>query len=76
MIGLSQEPTVFQPLKLHIDVDEAVYMSLFGTLWRSDSEGNFVPDLAARSDPGHLAACIRDDLALPSSLKTAGQHRD
>ena len=47
VIGLSQEPTVFQPLKLHIEVDEAVYMNLFGTLWRSDPEGNFGPDLAA-----------------------------
>ncbi len=47
VIGLSQEPTVFQPLKLHIEVDEAVYMNLFGTLWSSDPEGNFVPDLAA-----------------------------
>ncbi len=32
VIGLSQEPTVFQPLKLHIEVDEAEYMNLFGTL--------------------------------------------
>ncbi len=26
--------------------------------------------------PGHLAACIRDDLALTSGLRTAGRHRD
>ena len=47
VIGLSQEPTVFQPLKLHIEVDEAVYMNLFGTLWRSNPDGSFAPDLAA-----------------------------
>jgi len=26
--------------------------------------------------PGHLAACIRDDLVLTSSVKTAGRHPD
>jgi len=26
--------------------------------------------------PGHLAACIRDDITLTSSVKTAGRHQD
>ena len=34
IIGLSQEPTVFHPLKLHIEVDEGVYFNLFSALWR------------------------------------------
>jgi peptide/nickel transport system substrate-binding protein len=47
IIGLSQEPTVFHPLKLHIEVDEGVYFNLFSALWRVDPKGDFVPDLAA-----------------------------
>ena len=47
IIGLSQEPTVFHPLKLHIEVDEGVYFNLFSPLWRVDPKGKFVPDLAA-----------------------------
>ena len=29
VIGFSQEPTVFNPLMLHIEVDEGVYFNLF-----------------------------------------------
>ena len=47
IIGLSQEPTVFHPLKLHIEVDEGVYFNLFSALWRVDPKGDFLPDLAA-----------------------------
>src|SRR3954454_1823548 len=47
IVGLSQEPTVFNPLMLHIEVDEAVYFNLFSGLWRVDPKGNFTPDLAS-----------------------------
>jgi len=45
--GISQEPTVFNPLLLHIEVDEGVYMNLFSPLWSVDPDGKFVPELAA-----------------------------
>ena len=47
IIGLSQEPTVFHPLLLHIEVDEAVYFNLFSALWRVDPTGTMQPDLVA-----------------------------
>lgn len=47
IIGLSQEPTVFHPLMLHIEVDEGVYFNLYSALWRVDPTGTFIPDLAA-----------------------------
>ncbi|HUL10475.1 MAG TPA: peptide ABC transporter substrate-binding protein [Candidatus Acidoferrum sp.] len=47
VIGLSQEPTVFQPLLVHIEVDEGVYFNLFSPLWRVDEKGSFQPDLVA-----------------------------
>jgi len=46
IIGISQEPTVFNPLKPHIEVDEGVYMSLFSPFWSIDPQGNFLPQLA------------------------------
>lgn len=47
VIGFSQEPTVFQPLLPHIEVDEGVYFSLFSALWRVDDKGGLIPDLVA-----------------------------
>ena len=49
VIGISQEPTVFNPLLPHIEVDDAVYMSLFSPLWAVDPKGNFLPRLAAEA---------------------------
>lgn len=47
VIGFSQEPTVFQPLLPHIEVDEGVYFNLFSALWRVDATGALQPDLVA-----------------------------
>lgn len=45
--GISQEPTIFNPLLLHIEVDEGVYMNLFSPLWSVNPKGEFLPELAA-----------------------------
>jgi peptide/nickel transport system substrate-binding protein len=47
VIGISQEPTVFDPRRPHIEVDEGVYMALFSPLWLVDPKGKLVPRLAA-----------------------------
>ncbi len=47
VVGLSQEPTVMDPLRPHIEVDEGVYMALYSPLWGVDPKGNFIPQLAA-----------------------------
>jgi len=46
IIGLSQEPTVFNPLMPHIEVDQGVHWNLFNPLWGVDAKGNFTPRLA------------------------------
>ncbi|MBX6742956.1 MAG: peptide ABC transporter substrate-binding protein [Acetobacteraceae bacterium] len=46
VVGLSQEPTVFNPLMPAIEVDQGVWWNLFSPLWFTDPEGNLVPDLA------------------------------
>ncbi len=47
VIGLSQEPTVFDPRRPHIEVDDGVYQALFSPLWTVDPKGNLLPRLAA-----------------------------
>ncbi len=46
IVGLSQEPTVFNPLMPHIEVDDNVHFSLFDALFRIDPDGVIVPNLA------------------------------
>jgi peptide/nickel transport system substrate-binding protein len=47
IVGLSQEPTVFNPLMAHIEVDDGVHFSLFDALFRIDPQGVIQPNLAA-----------------------------
>ena len=46
IVGFSQEPTVFNPHLLHIEVDEGVYFAIFDPLIDVDPKGNFYPLLA------------------------------
>lgn len=46
IVGLSQEPTVFNPLMVHIEVDDGVYFSMFDALFRISADGVIVPNLA------------------------------
>lgn len=46
IVGFSQEPTVFNPHLLHIEVDEGIHFSLFDPLFAIDPDGKFIPALA------------------------------
>lgn len=46
VVGLSQEPTVFNPLMPHIEVDDGVAFSIFDALVRITPDGEIVPNLA------------------------------
>src|SRR5690606_19252335 len=46
IVGLSQEPTVFNPLMLKIEVDDGVHFSLFDPLFYTDTDGIIKPRLA------------------------------
>jgi peptide/nickel transport system substrate-binding protein len=46
IVGFSQEPTVFNPHLLHIEVDEGIHFSVFDPLFAIDTEGKFKPALA------------------------------
>ncbi|EHA16408.1 peptide ABC transporter substrate-binding protein [Halomonas sp. HAL1] len=47
VVGVSQEPTVFNPLMPRIEVDDGVQLSLFDALVRITPDGEFIPALAA-----------------------------
>src|SRR6266511_39728 len=46
VVALSQEPTVFNPARPHIEVDHGVHFGLFDSLWRTDERAQFIPNLA------------------------------
>lgn len=46
IVGLSQEPTVFNPLMLKIEVDDGLHFSVFDALFRTMPDGSVVPNLA------------------------------
>ncbi|PLC51286.1 ABC transporter substrate-binding protein [Pollutimonas subterranea] len=46
IVGLSQEPTVFNPLMLKIEVDDGIHFSVFDALFRTMPDGSIVPNLA------------------------------
>jgi peptide/nickel transport system substrate-binding protein len=46
VIGLSQEPTVFNPLMPSIEVDQGIALNVFNPLWLADPEANLMPQLA------------------------------
>jgi peptide/nickel transport system substrate-binding protein len=48
VVGLSQEPTVFNPLMAKIEVDDGVHFSVFDALFRIDPEGVLQPNLAVK----------------------------
>ena len=46
VVGVTQEPTVFNPLMPHLEVDDSVAFSVFDALFRIDPKGVIVPNLA------------------------------
>lgn len=46
VVGLSQEPTAFNPLMPGIECDEVVWTNVFSTLWTAEPDGSLKPDLA------------------------------
>jgi peptide/nickel transport system substrate-binding protein len=69
IVGLSQEPTVFNPLLPHIEVDQGVHWNLFSPLWGVDDKGNFTPQLAAEIPTVENGGISEDGLAWKVKLR-------
>ncbi|MDD8021723.1 MAG: peptide ABC transporter substrate-binding protein [Paracoccaceae bacterium] len=69
VLAFSQEPTVFNPLMPHIEVDEGVYYAVFDTLFDFDPEGAFFPILAAEVPTVANGGISEDGLSWRLKLK-------
>lgn len=63
VVGLSQEPTSFNPLMVHNEVDEGVYFSIFDALFRIDPQGVIQPNLAVEVPTQENGGISEDGLA-------------
>jgi len=72
VVGVTQEPTVFNPLMPHIEVDDSIAFSVFDALFRIGPDGVIVPNLATEvpgpanggisADGLHWRIRLRDDV--------------
>lgn len=69
VLGFSQEPTVFNPHLLHIEVDEGVYFSIFDPLFGVDAEGKFYPLLATEVPTVENGGISADGLSWKVTLR-------
>ena len=46
VVGMSQEPTAFNPLMPGVECDEVIWTNVFNTLWTAEPDGALRPDLA------------------------------
>lgn len=69
VLAFSQEPTVFNPLMPHIEVDEGVYYAVFDTLFDFDPTGEFFANLAAEVPTVANGGISADGLSWKLKLK-------
>ena len=69
VVGFSQEPTVFNPHLLHIEVDEGVHYAIFDPLFDVDPEGNFYPLLATEVPTVENGGISADGLSWKVTLR-------
>lgn len=69
IIGFSQEPTVFNPLMPHIEVDQGVHWNLFSPLWAANDKGEIVPQLAAEVPTAENGGISKDGLSWRVKLR-------
>ncbi len=69
IVGLSQEPTVFNPFKPHIEVDRGAHMCVFDSLWRLNDRGSFAPSLAVEIPSVEKGSISKDGLEYTFRLR-------
>src|SRR5204863_10049623 len=72
VVGLSQEPTVFNPLRPHIEVDRGVHFGIFDSLWRTDERAQFIPNLAVEVPSVKNGGTAKNRREYPFPLKKGG----
>jgi len=76
IVGLSQEPTIFNPLKSTLEVDRGVQFALFDSLWRIDEKGALIPDLATEIPSLENGGISSDGLTYTFKLRQDAKWHD
>ncbi|HEU5432823.1 MAG TPA: peptide ABC transporter substrate-binding protein [Thermomicrobiales bacterium] len=76
IVGFSQEPTVFNPLKSTLEVDRGVQYSLFDSLWRIDDKGALIPNLATELPSVANGGIAKDGLSYTFKLRDDAKWHD
>ncbi|MGX5736397.1 peptide ABC transporter substrate-binding protein [Bosea thiooxidans] len=74
--GISQEPTVFNPLMPGSEVDQGVWWQVFSPLWFIDPQGRFVADLAREVPSVANGGISADGLNWKIKLRTDAKWHD
>ena len=76
IVGLSQEPTVFNPLMAKIETDDGVHFSMFDALVRIDPQGIIQPNLALETPSLENGGISEDGLNWRVKLRDDVQWHD
>lgn len=74
--GISQEPTVFNPLMPGSEVDQGVWWQLFSPLWFIAPDGQYVPDLAREVPSVANGGISADGLSWKIKLRSDAKWHD
>jgi len=76
IVGLSQEPTVFNPLKSTLEVDRGVQYAIFDSLWRIDQDAALIPNLATEIPSVENGGISEDGLTYTFHLRDDAKWHD
>jgi peptide/nickel transport system substrate-binding protein len=76
IVGLSQEPTVFNPLKSTLEVDRGVQFGVFDSLWRIDQDAVLIPNLATEIPSVENGGISEDGLTYTFTLRDDAKWHD
>src|SRR5215813_10141687 len=76
VVALSQEPTVFSPIRPHIQVDHGVHFGIFDSLWRVDERAQFSPNLATEVPSAKNGGIQKNGLEYVIKLKRGVKRHD
>lgn len=76
IVGLSQEPTIFNPLKSTLEVDRGVQFAIFDSLWRIDPDAVLIPNLATEIPTVENGGISEDGLTYTFRLREDAAFHD
>ncbi|MDQ2654307.1 MAG: peptide ABC transporter substrate-binding protein [Chloroflexota bacterium] len=76
IVGLSQEPTIFNPLKSTLEVDRGAQMAMFDSLWRINETSELIPNLATEIPSVENGGISEDGLTYTFKLRDDARWHD